>query len=222
VLNYLRGNGRVYGKAAGDGAAEPPLAERIYRRYEAVLAEVAAGRYDAVLFIAHSQGTVITFDLLYRASPDAGPRSPVRLPDADPAWMLVTLGSPLYQLYGAIFPGQYHRDRFDEWAKTGGLRWWNLFYGNDFVGRHLLAATAADEYRGAARTVPELRYEGRAGLTDHCIGVGGHTSYWGNPKLVGRVIRECLRVLLAGSGRPAAAAPDPPRSPLLNDGWIEP
>lgn len=198
VLNYLRGNKLVFGPAASGNATkepEPPLATRIYRRYEAVLSAVQTGGYDAVLVLAHSQGTAITFDLFSRNCAEGGAKSPVRLSEWPKGWMLVTFGSPIRQLYGGIFPTQYVRDDLDDLAKNTKIRWWNLFFGNDFVGRHLLTGTARYEYAKTARKVTKLTYRG-GGLKEACIGVGGHTAYWGNPTLVGHVIRRCLRVLV--------------------------
>ncbi|MDQ3815777.1 MAG: hypothetical protein M3347_17835, partial [Armatimonadota bacterium] len=88
--------------------------------------------YDAIIIVAHSQGTVITADLLrflkcqpdpelhkLRATPDGlQPRGNPE--DAIPIF-LFTMGCPLRQLYGLRFPNLYgwarHADH-DEWTVT--------------------------------------------------------------------------------------------------------
>jgi hypothetical protein len=205
VLNYLRGNARVYPPEGGTGAAgaEPPgQAEQIYRRFETVLDLIGGQGYDAVLVIAHSQGAAVAFDLLTRPSPGRSGALPGKQPSE---WMLVTLGNPVRQLYGAVFPTQYDRDQFERWPGGAGgsdgtpnpTRWWNLFYGTDCVGRHLIRATADGGYM-AACPAGDPRHDGREGLVEHCIGVDGHTSYWGNKPFLGGVVRQCITVLLRG------------------------
>jgi len=111
----------------------------IMSRFDALL-DWLDTRYDEVVIVAHSQGTVITADLLRlreRRKPtnSKGPRKEVHL---------ATFGSPLRQLYAARFP------QFYQWvlrAKGGiggpdleGLgvaRWVNCFCSGDYVGRWL-------------------------------------------------------------------------------------
>ena len=89
---------------------------RIAARYTSVLRHLVAGRYDTVVIIAHSQGSVISADLLRylrvleRQHPgcldSAGLR---RLTTTD--LRLFTMGCPLRQLYAARFP------HFYEWTQ---------------------------------------------------------------------------------------------------------
>ncbi len=88
----------------------------IFERYVALLEHVVAQRYDRVVIVAHSQGTVITADLLRylqrrkQLRPAAGAAD--RLVQLG-QWLgeknirLLTCGSPLRQLYALRFPCQY-------------------------------------------------------------------------------------------------------------------
>jgi len=109
-------------------AASNPKA-RICSRYVSLLRHIASGReadqskpYDAVLIVAHSQGTVITADLLRflqhehtlhtrsnQHSPlDAGLQRYFDHDSPNPLPLhLVTMGTPLRQFYYPRFPNQY-------------------------------------------------------------------------------------------------------------------
>ena len=128
----------------------------IFSRYAAVLGHIQAKGYDRIVVVSHSQGTVISSELLrFLASrdqraptPDDAPRlagkplSPVSL---------LTLGCPLRQLYGARFPGLYawtlarNGAVFGPRATDIGVqRWMNAFCSGDYVGRWLWS-NAADQ-----------------------------------------------------------------------------
>ena len=113
VDNYIREHPRD----------ENPTA-RIFGRYVSVLRSISEWRdaegcpYDALVIIAHSQGTVITADLLrflqseYRdfkhPDPDAEYDSGLkRLLAGEMPVYLFTMGSPLRHLYGRRFPHLY-------------------------------------------------------------------------------------------------------------------
>ena len=220
LLNYQRGNTRVYGDDVallGPGRRTSAMADKVYDRYEAVLNTIRDGRYDAVMIAAHSQGSAITFDLLTRPDPHPNPWPKI--------WMLVTFGCPVRQLYGAVFPSQYDRDSLEKWCfNTSPMpgRWWNIFFGTDCVGRNLKPGSvdpATGDYvawnartAGATANLPiecapgALRHDGREGILENCIGVGGHTAYWRNRELLGRVIRQCIAVMLPPTADPAPAA----------------
>ncbi len=107
--------------------------------------------YDAIVIIAHSQGTVITADLLRYLKYTIQERKEVseprlaRIASADdrvplPIY-LFTMGSPLTQLYALRFPHLYQWmgvDRND--SKPVGLlmgvrKWVNVYRSADYVGR---------------------------------------------------------------------------------------
>jgi hypothetical protein len=132
----------------------------IFSRYAALLRHVQAQGYDRVVVVSHSQGTVISAELLRfltsraQLAPTAGDA-----PSLDdkplPPVSLLTLGCPLRQLYGARFPGLYG------WvlAKNGGVfgpratdigvqRWMNAFCSGDYVGRWLWSDAAHESVLG--------------------------------------------------------------------------
>jgi hypothetical protein len=187
---------------------------RIFARYIAVLRHVcnwrdAEGRpYDAVVIMSHSQGTVITVDLLrfLRCYPEPalaclGSQSmPVRL---------LTMGSPLRQLYGLRFPHFYQwarhgfaavkngsggaghgtsaslvipNDQLPDPALANLESWTNIYRSADYIGRHLWRP---DEEPGAMRLVdltatPPLHVsvDERGLRKEYCVGSGAHTRYW--------------------------------------------
>jgi hypothetical protein len=122
---------------------------RIFSRYAALLDHVASQGYDRIVIVAHSQGTVISSELL-RFLSSRQHRAPTaedtpRIGDrALPPISLLTAGCPLRQLYGARFPGLYawvlaKNDRVfgPRAADIGVQRWMNAFCSGDYVGRWL-------------------------------------------------------------------------------------
>lgn len=185
---------------------------RIFSRYAALLQHVARGHYDRVVIVAHSQGTVISAELLrYLASdgrhaPVAGARPRVGGRTLPPV-ALLTLGSPLRQLYAARFPTLYR------WviarrgavsgptaADIGVTRWFNAFCSGDYVGRWLWSehddADPADAlghpmvdrgnalfgrrdaYAGFAPMPPLAATLDAATEVEVCLGLGAHTHYF--------------------------------------------
>jgi hypothetical protein len=149
--------------------------------------------YCALIIVAHSQGTVITADLLRflrreragnpRFEPDlnrllsASPPEDRRLPV-----YLMTMGCPLTQLYHLRFPDLYRWVGSADGAADGGpdplalgvTRWVNLYRSGDYVGRSLWTPDSAPELfvpSTRPRKIDEIRFEG-------CIGAGAHTHYW--------------------------------------------
>src|SRR5207253_10762039 len=77
---------------------------RITERFVSLLRYVGRRSFDRVVIISHSQGSVVSADLLrlltHGVTPDTSLVSPER-------FRLVTMGCPLRQLYGANFPYLY-------------------------------------------------------------------------------------------------------------------
>ena len=130
---------------------------RIFSRYAALLHHVAQGHYDHVVIVAHSQGTVISAELLRflcsdgRHAPVAGARPSVRGRVLPPI-ALLTLGCPLRQLYAARFPTLYrwviarHGPVSGPTADDIGVaRWFNAFCSGDYVGRWLWSEHPSDD-----------------------------------------------------------------------------
>ena len=129
----------------------------IFSRYAALLEHVRQGGYDRIVVVSHSQGTVISSELLRLLSSrdQAAPRpgdTPRLHGNALPPVSLLTLGCPLRQLYAARFPGLYawvlarNGNMFGPLAADIGVqRWMNAFCSGDYVGRWLWSHAADDE-----------------------------------------------------------------------------
>jgi hypothetical protein len=136
---------------------------RICGRYASVLRAIGAADYDALVIVAHSQGTVITADLLRFLRADASPNDDPQLARiaAMPIY-LFTMGCPLRDLYAARFPRLYHWAHRPEPAALGVRQWTNAYRSGDYIGRSLWPD---DDTPDRSRT-------------DVCIGAGAHTHYW--------------------------------------------
>jgi len=122
---------------------------RIFARYAALLRHVQAAGYDHIVIVSHSQGTVISAELLrYLSSQDGRPPGDGDAPMLGGAALgpvrLFTLGCPLRQLYAARFPTLYRWVITRHGAVSGpraadiGVeRWLNAFSSGDYVGRWL-------------------------------------------------------------------------------------
>ena len=144
--------------------------------------------YDAIVIVAHSQGTVITADLL---------RFLERESTKNEAWeprlarlrgepgvkalpvFFFTMGSPLRQLYAQRFPHLYGwvcEPTVNPVGPDGSTllgvdnRWMNAYRSGDYVGRQLWEMRN-DPYVPSQPPSP-------AQLGDACIGPGAHTHYW--------------------------------------------
>jgi len=128
----------------------------IFSRYAALLAHLQSQDYDRIVVVAHSQGTVISAELLRfltsqaQRAPKTG-ESPLVDGQPLPPVSLLTLGCPLRQLYGARFPGLYawvlarNGVVFGPRATDIGVqRWMNAFCSGDYVGRWLWSNAGKD------------------------------------------------------------------------------
>ena len=121
----------------------------IFSRYAALLRHVQSQGYERVVVVSHSQGTVISAELMRLLASRGGlAPTPHDAPELDgkplPPVNLLTLGCPLRQLYGARFPGLYawvlarNGHVFGPRATDVGVqRWMNAFCSGDYVGRWL-------------------------------------------------------------------------------------
>ncbi len=123
---------------------QPPRA-RIYSRYASLLVYLRDHAYARIVIVSHSQGTVISADLLRYLHVQR------RLPDVigDIPIALVTVGSPLRDLYAEHFPllyGWMGSNAVDfatagpSAADIGAVEWVNAFRSGDYVGRLRLGA----------------------------------------------------------------------------------
>jgi len=181
---------------------------QIVERYVALLDHLRRQGYARVVIVAHSQGTVITAELLrYLQQRERLGRPAAAAGQVDVQalreWLdgiglrLLTVGSPLRQLYALRFPAMYPwvMDRVQHAAGTdwtgpqphqlGLQRWSNLWGSGDYVGRWLWAV--GDGTRPAPLQVDAARYDGAMqqghdsqgrAWRDRCIGADAHTHYF--------------------------------------------
>jgi hypothetical protein len=155
---------------------KPPRA-RIYSRYASLLAHVRRNGYARIVIAAHSQGSVISAELLRYLHAHGRLRGLVgELPVA-----LVTVGSPLRNLYAERFPLLYRWMGSREGgfaaatpaaAEVGATEWVNAYRSGDYVGRFIWTPDQDPELFdiGKAR---------RAGdRSEFCLGAGAHTHYF--------------------------------------------
>jgi hypothetical protein len=179
---------------------------RIAERFVSLLRHLDVQGFDRIVIVSHSQGTVITADLLRFLNRG------VRQECADYHLIrpnqvyLLTMGSPLRQLYGANFPHLYawvnatdpdpgtkrspppaavtptiHHKTPDP-AELRVARWVNLYTSGDYVGRNLWCD---DDWDG----VWDRRAESIVGgvRQERCLGAGTHTHYWENADVAAEV-----------------------------------
>ena len=186
---------------------ETPIAgtprARIAERFVSLLRYVREKGFDRVVIVSHSQGTVITADLLRFLNYGVPKASRDHQLPTDLRCRLVTMGSPLRQLYGANFPHLYgwvnasdpspeeEKERKENPLRTRELPtiasrcpdpnelrvecWVNLYTSGDYVGRNLWCD---DDWNGVweRRMVDQaIRGDRRR---ERCLGAGTHTHYW--------------------------------------------
>ena len=169
----------------GDPPNRQPPRARIYSRYASLLGYLRERGYARIVIVSHSQGTVISADLLrylHVARRLAGMVGGVPI-------ALVTVGSPLREVYAERFPLLYRwvgsgpagfATAEPRAADIGAVEWVNAFRSGDYVGRFMWTPPA-DAYR-VAEVRPGGRVEAdRAGdRTQFCLGAGAHTHYFSN------------------------------------------
>lgn len=191
----------------------------IIERYVSLLDHLRQQGYTRLVLVAHSQGTVITAELLRYLQQRARLHKPGQGGQATPSgqvdmeqlrlWLdsielhLMTVGSPLRQLYALRFPSLYPwpvADLADPqkpgWrgprlGELGVCRWTNLWGTGDYVGRWLWAADTGqqptplqvDETRYAGAVVQGQDAQGRR-WKDQALGPDAHTHYFDLDQLV--------------------------------------
>jgi hypothetical protein len=181
---------------------------RIFSRFASVLEHVAEGNYDHIVIVAHSQGTVISAELLrylkeVTETDRAGPRIAAMWNALKAKVAVITAGCPLRQLYAARFPVLYDWVLGERGGTTGpaaaaigATRWVNLYATGDYVGRWLWSRpplpmeyppSEIDEAGTAHKSMyeaPKLDLVDLNDLlrgsteTDICLGPGAHTHYF--------------------------------------------
>jgi hypothetical protein len=156
--------------------------QRMLGRYRALMTHVGRRSYDRIVFVAHSQGTILTVTLLHETE--------VVLPDEV---SLLTFGCPLRQLYLQRFPSQYGwvADLPDSDKRTAFVRrvtreWVNAAAAADPIGRTVFRRPPArwsdvDSWGVVGSGSPQLE--------ELSVGAGGHSSYWTSDRLFRRLER---------------------------------
>ncbi len=175
---------------------------KIYARYCSLLRYLCNWKdpqdkegYDEIVIIAHSQGTVISADLLcflkhYESSltNDSWFGKKAKIPKM----YLFTMGSPLRQLYSFAFPNLYnwvynHEDETDNHSHPNPdperllkvKQWVNAYRSGDYIGRDLWHKPEDDDRWSKVDLDNNLNVLNiQENRREFCIGAGGHTHYW--------------------------------------------
>jgi hypothetical protein len=192
---------------------------RICGRYVSLLRYIAQWKdedgkgYDAVIIFAHSQGTIITADLLRFLDVEAHNRGSYAQYDDTLAALdrvnvyLFTMGCPLRQLYGLRFPYLYGYaptgpadDLLPRPEDLGVKEWVNAYRTGDYVGRYLWrphpwqpVGTVSFRTWDPPQGIPENVWE-KDGRVEFSIGPGAHTHYWDS---TAEPIAETMDVMIA-------------------------
>ena len=161
-----------------------PRRERIQNRLKLVLENTVKPReYDRVIFVAHSQGSVVVYDYLH----DGGSSLYPELGGAAPS--LLTFGSPLGSLYQKYFY-EYAASQTVTPELASRLKCWiNLYRVDDYIGGRITPPSG-------------LR------IDNYVMGRGGHTNYWTE-----REVAEALDAILTGKVADATKPPPLPMAP---------
>lgn len=167
----------------------------IFSRAAALLAELRARGYERIVIVAHSQGTVIVTDLLHWLRSRGRLEALLADEHDERALALVTVGSPLRDLYAARFPLLYRwmqpmPARFDDAdarpdpAALGLAAWTSAYRSGDYVGR----AIWRDDDDPTVFMPVEIRdsvlQTARSGCrSEFCLGHGAHTHYFADDAL---------------------------------------
>lgn len=141
-----------------------PRRERIRQRLLQVLAALGErGPYDRIIFLAHSQGSVVVYDYLKGAADYASSRVGGTKPD------VITFGSPLGHIYQHYFQEYAGLDAaIDRLAQCTG-RWINLYRIDDYIGLWVGSP-------------------GERNVENRPMDPGGHVDYWKESALAKAII----------------------------------
>jgi hypothetical protein len=180
---------------------------RIFSRYFSLLRYLCQQtdsqnrpKYDALIVVAHSQGTVITADLL-RFIKKEEPQDLNRLFSSSQAEKIpvyfFSMGNPLRQLYSVGFPHLYNwvinykndykdygQDRLGNKPKPEDLeleQWVNAYCSGDYIGRYLWRSSTTNEkklFKPSSSVEKTENISEKDKYREFCLGAGAHTQYW--------------------------------------------
>jgi hypothetical protein len=209
---------------------------RICARYASLLRYLCAYRdpedgraYTGIIIVSHSQGTVISAELLRFLRTEYDPQleglgtcidsTRCNLSTPQLPIYLMTMGCPLRQLYGWRFPHMYRWARHDddtEWSagpyvipdgqlpaphELGITAWINGYRSGDYVGRYLWRSPKlAHEWD----VHPSEDLDGQR--REFCIGTGAHTHYFDDtaPEIAREVDRICALMTQISKAEPSS------------------
>jgi hypothetical protein len=168
-----------------------PRRDRILKRLQALVEDLTAQEsYDRIIFLGHSQGSVIIYDYLTsKASASALANvGEVRV---------VTLGSPLAHIYCHYFPEYGGAANFEQKLRVPVAAWTNMCRIDDAVGN------GCGLFDHASGPVVGGRIAHRQ---DVPLPAGGHTDYWSDWQVRNVLLRD-IRGKNPALAHDAAAAP---------------
>ena len=148
---------------AAHKAGSKPKRERIQRRLESVLVHLAETvQPTRVLFVAHSQGTVILLEFLRdgQCMRRVFPQSRIDI---------LTLGSPITHLYGHYFHEYDNVDAMVVGANSVVSSWHNMYRVDDPIAHCIVSGQ------------PNFP-------TNEILTKGGHTDYWVETRVCAKVM----------------------------------
>lgn len=173
---------------------------RIFSRYASLLRYLCKdNKYDAIIIVAVSQGTVITADLLRYLKRENQEEEILKKPI-----YLLSMGSPLKQLYGLAFPHLY------DWVNNGEpddkrmeskpnpddldlKQWVNMFRSGDYVGRYLWRSEKKLDDKALFSYETERDKSQGDKCLEYCLGPGAHTHYWdATNEKVAKIINDLI------------------------------
>ena len=169
---------------------------------DATVSQPGRPRYDKLIILAHSQGTIVATETL-RSLHFREPGMLANLPDI----YLFTMGCPLSQLYARRFPDLF------KWAQDDDVHeketpkpsprelfkvkyWLNAFGTLDYVGRQLwyrFPKPESDEKSLKEVTSPEKRTYWGGLCEEFCVGEAAHTHYWDIASPVAKELDELIK-----------------------------
>jgi hypothetical protein len=161
--------------------SKKPRRERLSERINTLVRDVICKDppFDDLIFVAHSQGSVMVYDFLLQESKECQ-----ELLRARPH--LITFGSPLGHLYQFYFKEYAELSQGIAQLRPRLASWTNFYRVDDYVGRSI------EEGEGFVRNI--------------VMPAGGHMDYWREPQL-SEVLLERIRTPGGGAQPASQTAP---------------
>jgi hypothetical protein len=172
VIHYLRLRVELQPRSANQAPPDERL-RPIRGKFNEVVRHLAREvQFDRLVVLAHSQGTVLAIEEL-TASRFGQPEGWLEGKDV----RLVTLGSPMANLYQEYFPSTFPGWEDARWDRLARRvrRWLNIYRLDDYVGTTL----GTNEHDRQRLNVREA-----------CVGDGGHLHYWSDERVIREIVEQ--------------------------------